>query len=72
MTVKELVAAFEKVYGKTINKRETEPRPGDVAGSFTNADKALKLLKWKTELPIEKGIEDALKWGEIRETIIKF
>lgn len=72
VTVKELVSAFEKVYGKTINKRETEPRPGDVAGSFTNADKALKLLKWKTELPIEKGIEDALKWGEIRETILNF
>ena len=72
VTVKELVSAFEKVYGKTINKRETEPRPGDVAGSFTNADKALKLLKWKTELPIEKGIEDALKWGEIRESILKF
>jgi len=72
VTVKELVSAFEKVYGKTINKRETDPRPGDVAGSFTNADKALKLLKWKTELPIEKGIEDALRWAEMRETIIKF
>jgi UDP-glucose 4-epimerase len=72
VTVKELVSAFEKVYGKTINKRETDPRPGDVAGSFTNADKALKLLKWKTELPIEKGIEDALHWAEIRETILKF
>lgn len=72
VTVKELVAAFEKVYGKTINKRETDPRPGDVAGSFTNADKALNLLKWKTELSVEKGIEDALKWGEIRETILKF
>jgi UDP-glucose 4-epimerase len=72
VTVKELVSAFERVYGKTINKRETESRPGDVAGSFTNADKALKLLHWKTELPIEKGIEDALKWGEIRETILTF
>lgn len=72
VTVKELVSAFEKVYGKTINKRETDPRPGDVAGSFTNADKALNLLKWKTELSIEKGIEDALKWGEVRETILKF
>ena len=41
VTVKELVTAFEKVYGKTINKRETGPRPGDIAGSYTNADKAL-------------------------------
>lgn len=72
VTVKELVTAFEKVYGKTINKRETGPRPGDIAGSYTNADKAWRLLKWKTELPIEKGIEDALKWGEIRETILTF
>ncbi|NLF52481.1 MAG: UDP-glucose 4-epimerase GalE [Leptolinea sp.] len=72
VTVKELVSAFEKVYGKTINKRETGPRPGDIAGSYTNADKALRLLKWKTDFPIEKGIEDALKWGEVRETILKF
>lgn len=72
VTVKELVSAFEKVYGKTINKRETGPRPGDIAGSYTNADKAYRLLKWKTELSVEKGIEDALKWGDIRETIIKF
>ncbi|NMB53669.1 MAG: UDP-glucose 4-epimerase GalE [Leptolinea sp.] len=72
VTVKELVTAFEKVYGKTIKKRETGPRPGDIAGSYTNADKAWRLLKWKTELPIEKGIEDALKWGEIRETILTF
>ncbi len=72
VTVKELVSAFEKVYGKTINKRETGPRPGDIAGSYTNADKALRLLKWKTDFPIEKGIEDALMWGEVRETILKF
>lgn len=72
VTVKELVSAFEKVYGKTINKRETGPRPGDIAGSYTNADKALRLLKWKTDFPIEKGIKDALKWGEVRETILKF
>lgn len=72
VTVKELVGAFEKVYGKKINKRETGPRPGDIAGSYTNADKALRLLKWETEFPIEKGIEDALKWGEVRETILKF
>ncbi len=72
VTVKELVSAFEKVYGKSIHKRETGPRPGDIAGSYTNADKALKLLKWETELSVEKGIEDALHWGEIREEIIKF
>jgi UDP-glucose 4-epimerase len=72
VTVKELVSAFENVYGKTINKQEVEPRPGDVPGSYTNADTALRLLGWKAEKGIEEGIADALKWGEIRETIIKY
>jgi UDP-glucose 4-epimerase len=51
VTVKELVAAFEKVYGKTINKRETEPRPAMWLALFTNADKALKLLNGKRNYP---------------------
>lgn len=72
ITVREMVNAFEKVYGKVINKRETGPRPGDVAGSYTNADKALRLLNWKAELPIEQGIADALKWGELRNKILKY
>lgn len=72
VTVKELVSAFEKVYNKTINKEEVDPRPGDVAGSYANADTALKLLGWKAEKSIEDGIADALKWGEIRENIIKY
>ncbi len=72
VTVRELVAAFEKVYGKTINKAEKPPRPGDVAGAFANADKAKALIDWEAELPIEKGIADALKWGEIRETILHY
>jgi UDP-glucose 4-epimerase len=72
VTVREMVTAFEKVYGKEINKVEKPPRPGDVAGAYANADKAKKLLGWEAELPIEQGIADALKWGEIREQILDF
>jgi UDP-glucose 4-epimerase len=72
VTVKELVNAFEKVYGQTINKKETAARPGDVAGSYCNANTALKLLNWKAELSIEQGIADALKWGKLRENILDF
>ena len=72
VTVRELVTAFEKVYGQTINKKETGPRPGDVAGSYTNADTAKRLLNWQAELSIEQGISDALKWGELRNSILKF
>ena len=72
VTVRELVTAFEKVYGQPINQHETEPRPGDVAGAYANADTALRLIGWKAELPLEQGIADALKWGKVRETILNF
>ena len=72
VTVRELVTAFEKVYGQAIHKAEQPPRPGDVAGAYANADKAKKLLDWKAELSIEQGIADALQWGEIREQILDF
>ena len=72
VTVHELVTAFEKVYGQEINKKEIGPRPGDVAGSYTNADKAYRLLHWKAQLSIEDGISDALKWGRLREDILKY
>jgi UDP-glucose 4-epimerase len=70
VTVRELVTAFEKVYGKVINKRETGPRPGDVAGSFANADKAKALLGWQVELGIEQGIADALRWDREKVSVL--
>jgi UDP-glucose 4-epimerase len=72
VTVKELVAAFEKVYGKTINKVEKPARPGDVAGAYANCDKAGRLLGWEPQMSIEQGIADALKWAELRTKILKF
>jgi UDP-glucose 4-epimerase len=72
VTVREMVDAFERVYGKAINKTDSPRRPGDVAGSYANADKARALLRWVAQLSIDQGISDALKWGEIRETILDF
>lgn len=72
VTVREMVDAFEGAIGQKINKVEKPPRPGDVAGAYANADKARNLLGWEAGFPIEKGIEDALKWGEMRESVLKF
>lgn len=72
VTVREMVTAFEKVWGSSLPKRESLPRPGDVAGAFANADRALALLGWRAELPIEQGIADAIKWGEIRKRILGY
>jgi UDP-glucose 4-epimerase len=71
VTVRELVTAFEKVVGETINKSEGPRRPGDTAGSFCNADTAKRLLDWQAELSVEQGIRDALRWGEVRDQILK-
>lgn len=72
ITVMELVKAFERVIGKEVKKIETEPRQGDVAGSYANSDRALKLIGWKATQTIEDGIRDALRWDEVRETILHY
>lgn len=72
VTVKELVAAFERVYGRPIPKREAPPRPGDVAGAFANADRALELLGWKAQHSIDEGIASALAWGQKRKEILGY
>ncbi len=72
VTVKELVRAFEKVYQKEIAKEEAPPRPGDVPGAYANADLAKELIDWEGTLSIEEGIADALKWNEVRKTILTY
>ncbi|MCH7653264.1 MAG: UDP-glucose 4-epimerase GalE [Chloroflexi bacterium] len=72
VTVRELVEAFEKVYGQEIGKRDAPPRPGDVAGAYANADRARELLGWEAEMSIEQGIADALQWGKVREDMLGF
>ena len=70
VTVRELVQAFEKVFGQEINKEECPPRPGDVAGAYANADRAKALLDWEAGLSIEQGIVDALQWGKLRDQVL--
>ena len=72
VTVREMVDAFEEVYGNTIKNEQTPPRPGDVAGSYANVNKARDLLGWEPQLSIEKGIQDALRWGEVRRQVLGY
>ena len=64
VTVRELVTAFEAVTAKSLNKKESPPRLGDVAGSFASSHTASDLIDWRAELSIENGIRDALAWTE--------
>ena len=63
-TVRELVAAFERVTEAPVDLRIGPSRPGDVAGAYANADRAAELLGWRAELTIDDGIRDSLAWAE--------
>jgi UDP-glucose 4-epimerase len=61
-TVRELVAAFEKVVGEPLPVVEVDRRPGDTAGSYTTGTLARELLGWEPKLTVEDGIRHALEW----------
>jgi UDP-glucose 4-epimerase len=71
-TVRELIAAFEKVFGSSVPVREAAGRPGDVPGAYANVDRATELLGWQTELSLEEAISSALAWGEKRQEILGY
>ena len=64
VTVREFVAAFERVLGRRVPTVDAPPRPGDVAGAYANVDKAQRLLGWRPTLSPEDGIRHALEWAE--------
>jgi UDP-glucose 4-epimerase len=72
VTVRELVVAFEKVFGQDVPVREAPPRPGDAVGAFANVDKARDVLGWTAALSIEDAIESALAWGRKRKSILGY
>ncbi len=72
VTVRELLAAVERVVGKPVPVREAPSRPGDAVGAFANADKAAELLGWRTELTLDEAIASALAWGEKRREVLGY
>ena len=72
VTVRELVASFERVFGKTVPVGEAPPRLGDSVGAYANVDRSRELLDWRTELSLDDAIASALAWGEKRQEILGY
>jgi UDP-glucose 4-epimerase len=72
VTVRELLTAFERVFGRDVPTREAPPRPGDAVGAFANVDRSHQLLGWRAELSLEDAIASALAWGEKRQEILGY
>jgi UDP-glucose 4-epimerase len=72
VTVRELVASFERVFGQEVPVTEAPPRPGDAVGAFANVDRSAELLGWKTTLTLDDAIASALAWGGKRQEILGY
>ncbi len=72
VTVRELIAAFERVFGRAVPLTEAAPRPGDAVGAFANVDRAHAMLDWQSELSLDEAIASALAWGEKRQEILGY
>lgn len=61
-SVTEIVDTFERVNGIKVNHVYGARRDGDLAECYANADKALKVLGWKTERTLEDMCRDSWNW----------
>ena len=69
-TVRELVAAFNRVAGRPVEAIEAGPRPGDVAGAYTRVGRAARLLGWRARYDLTEGIRHSLQWAAIRDDVL--
>jgi UDP-glucose 4-epimerase len=70
-TVWELVDAFNSVAEPPLEARPAARRPGDIAGAYTRAGRASRLLGWRARCGIAEGIRDSLQWAAIRDEVLR-
>lgn len=63
-TVLEVIHAFEKVSGESLNYKIVAPREGDVTAAFADTTKANEVLGWKAEKSLEDAVADAWRWEQ--------
>jgi len=72
VTVRELVAAFERVSGGSVPVIEAPPRAGDAVGAYANVDRIQRLLDWSSRSSLEEALQSALKWSEKRWEVLGY
>ena len=61
-SVLEIVKAYEKATGLTVNYKVVDRRPGDIATCYANPEKAYNELGWRAENGIEEMCADLANW----------
>jgi len=63
-SVLEVIKAFEKASGQSLNYKIVGRREGDITSAYANTKKANKELNWKTEKSLDEGLASAWKWQQ--------
>ena len=61
-SVREVVAAFERVSGRRVPYRFAERRAGDVAACYADSSAAERVLGWQAERDLDAMCADAWRW----------
>lgn len=61
-SVLEMIQAFKKVSGKEIPYKIASRRAGDIAESYADVSKALRLLNWKAKKGLLEMCTDSWRW----------
>ncbi len=72
VTVRELVAAFERVFGAEVPLREAPPRDGDAVGAYANVDRIRELVGWSAHSTLDEAIASALAWFDRRSDVLGY
>jgi UDP-glucose-4-epimerase GalE len=67
-SVREVIAAVEKVSGKTVPHKVVPRRPGDPATLVANPAKAQSLLNWKATRGLHEIVSTAWNWEQSGKT----
>ncbi|MBI5195233.1 MAG: GDP-mannose 4,6-dehydratase [Nitrospirae bacterium] len=57
-----VIGLLEKNLGKKAKIKRLKMHPADVTATWAHIEKAKKMLGWKPKMPLEKGIENTVKW----------
>jgi UDP-glucose 4-epimerase len=63
-SVLEVIKAFEKASGKSLNYKIVPRREGDVTEAYADTTKANNILGWKAELSLDEALASAWKWEQ--------
>jgi UDP-glucose 4-epimerase len=63
-SVLDVIKAFEKASGKSLNYKIVPRREGDVTEAYADTTKANDVLGWKAELSLDEALASAWKWEQ--------